>query len=178
MNSLVSRLAERGVKGRLRMGSVSVLRRGMADTREVADANDEWSPRRRNLGLKADISLNDLAARTIRDLFMTEMVRGLGMLLQMSTLPAYTIMYPSEKGPLSPRFRGEHALRRYPSGEERCIACKLCEAICPAQVRFIWRRTTRNPSSVREMDLAKGSTFPFSLTTDILFENCTTGNHD
>mmetsp|Transcript_7221 Transcript_7221/g.32052 ORF Transcript_7221/g.32052 Transcript_7221/m.32052 type:complete len:90 (-) Transcript_7221:710-979(-) len=59
MNSLVSRLAERGVKGRLRMGSVSVLRRGMADTREVADANDEWSPRRRNLGLKADISLND-----------------------------------------------------------------------------------------------------------------------
>ncbi|KAE9409927.1 NADH-quinone oxidoreductase [Gymnopus androsaceus JB14] len=47
--------------------------------------------------------------------------------------PPYTIMYPFEKGPLSPRFRGEHALRRYPSGEERCIACKLCEAICPAQ---------------------------------------------
>jgi formate hydrogenlyase subunit 6/NADH:ubiquinone oxidoreductase subunit I len=45
-----------------------------------------------------------------------------------------TIYYPFEKGPLSPRFRGEHALRRYPSGEERCIACKLCEAICPAQV--------------------------------------------
>lgn len=46
-----------------------------------------------------------------------------------------TINYPFEKGPLSPRFRGEHALRRYPSGEERCIACKLCEAVCPAQVR-------------------------------------------
>lgn len=45
-----------------------------------------------------------------------------------------TINYPFEKGPLSPRFRGEHALRRYPNGEERCIACKLCEAICPAQV--------------------------------------------
>ncbi len=44
-----------------------------------------------------------------------------------------TINYPNEKGPLSPRFRGEHALRRYPNGEERCIACKLCEAICPAQ---------------------------------------------
>lgn len=44
-----------------------------------------------------------------------------------------TINYPYEKGPLSPRFRGEHALRRYPNGEERCIACKLCEAICPAQ---------------------------------------------
>ena len=45
-----------------------------------------------------------------------------------------TINYPFEKGPLSPRFRGEHALRRYPNGEERCIACKLCEAVCPAQV--------------------------------------------
>lgn len=51
--------------------------------------------------------------------------------------PKVTINYPFEKGPLSPRFRGEHALRRYPSGEERCIACKLCEAICPAQV---WER--------------------------------------
>lgn len=49
--------------------------------------------------------------------------------------PKVTINYPFEKGPLSPRFRGEHALRRYPSGEERCISCKLCEAICPAQVR-------------------------------------------
>lgn len=48
--------------------------------------------------------------------------------------PKVTINYPFEKGPLSPRFRGEHALRRYPSGEERCISCKLCEAICPAQV--------------------------------------------
>ena len=52
---------------------------------------------------------------------------------QMFREPA-TINYPFEKGPLSPRFRGEHALRRYSSGEERCIACKLCEAICPAQV--------------------------------------------
>uniref|UniRef100_UPI0032606D51 NuoI/complex I 23 kDa subunit family protein n=1 Tax=Planktomarina sp. TaxID=2024851 RepID=UPI0032606D51 len=47
--------------------------------------------------------------------------------------PKATLNYPHEKGPLSPRFRGEHALRRYPNGEERCIACKLCEAICPAQ---------------------------------------------
>lgn len=51
--------------------------------------------------------------------------------------PKVTINYPFEKGPLSPRFRGEHALRRYPSGEERCISCKLCEAICPAQVRGV-----------------------------------------
>ena len=48
------------------------------------------------------------------------------------TEPEWTINYPFEKGPLSPNFRGEHALRRYPTGEERCIACKLCEAACPA----------------------------------------------
>ena len=65
--------------------------------------------------------------------------------------PKSTINYPHEKGPLSPRFRGEHALRRYANGEERCIACKLCEAICPAQAITIdaepredgSRRTTR-----------------------------------
>jgi NADH-quinone oxidoreductase subunit I len=62
-----------------------------------------------------------------------------------------TINYPFEKNPLSPRFRGEHALRRYPNGEERCIACKLCEAVCPALAITIdsdvaadgTRRTTR-----------------------------------
>jgi NADH-quinone oxidoreductase subunit I len=65
--------------------------------------------------------------------------------------PKATINYPFEKGPISPRFRGEHALRRYANGEERCIACKLCEAICPAQAITIEaeprddgsRRTTR-----------------------------------
>jgi len=65
--------------------------------------------------------------------FFTEIVRGMWLVLEQFFRPPYTIMYPFEKGPLSPHFRGEHALRRYPSGEERCIACKLCEAICPAQ---------------------------------------------
>jgi len=65
--------------------------------------------------------------------FFTEIARGMWLVLEQFFRPPYTIMYPFEKGPLSPRFRGEHALRRYPSGEERCIACKLCEAICPAQ---------------------------------------------
>ncbi|KIK67760.1 hypothetical protein GYMLUDRAFT_68784 [Collybiopsis luxurians FD-317 M1] len=65
--------------------------------------------------------------------FLTEIMRGLWIVIENFFRPPYTIMYPFEKGPLSPRFRGEHALRRYPSGEERCIACKLCEAICPAQ---------------------------------------------
>ncbi|PHH75321.1 hypothetical protein CDD80_2477 [Ophiocordyceps camponoti-rufipedis] len=82
---------------------------------------------------------------------MTEMARGMYLLLEQFFRPPYTIYYPFEKGPISPRFRGEHALRRYPSGEERCIACKLCEAICPAQAITIEaeeradgsRRTTR-----------------------------------
>ncbi|KAI0053678.1 NADH-quinone oxidoreductase [Auriscalpium vulgare] len=65
--------------------------------------------------------------------FFTEIVRAMWLVMEQFFRPPYTIMYPYEKGPLSPRFRGEHALRRYPSGEERCIACKLCEAICPAQ---------------------------------------------
>ena len=60
-------------------------------------------------------------------------IAGLGITFSMMFKEPATINYPFEKGPLSPRFRGEHCLRRYPSGEERCIACKLCEAICPAQ---------------------------------------------
>ena len=86
-----------------------------------------------------------------RTLFMTEILRGMWVVLENYFRPSHTIDYPREKGPLSPRFRGEHALRRYPSGEERCIACKLCEAVCPAQAITIEaeprsdgsRRTTR-----------------------------------
>ncbi|KAI5776880.1 hypothetical protein EDC01DRAFT_439278 [Geopyxis carbonaria] len=82
---------------------------------------------------------------------MTEMLRGMYVVMEQFFRPPYTIMYPFEKGPISPRFRGEHALRRYPSGEERCIACKLCEAVCPALAITIEaeeredgsRRTTR-----------------------------------
>lgn len=84
-------------------------------------------------------------------LFLTELMRGLALTLKVFFEPKVTINYPFEKGPISPRFRGEHALRRYPTGEERCIACKLCEAVCPAQAITIEteeredgsRRTTR-----------------------------------
>jgi len=90
----------------------------------------------------------DKAAQVI---LLTEVFRGMWIVLENFFKPPHTIMYPFEKGPLSPRFRGEHALRRYPSGEERCIACKLCEAVCPAQAITIEaesrpdgsRRTTR-----------------------------------
>jgi NADH-quinone oxidoreductase subunit I len=71
--------------------------------------------------------------RTARAFLLTELFQGLALTLKYMFKPAVTINYPYEKGPLSVRFRGEHALRRYPNGEERCIACKLCEAICPAQ---------------------------------------------
>lgn len=62
-----------------------------------------------------------------------EIAKGMAKTFTYMFKRSVTLNYPFEKGPVSPRFRGEHALRRYPSGEERCIACKLCEAICPAQ---------------------------------------------
>ena len=71
--------------------------------------------------------------RTARALLLTELVSGMAVTLRYFFRRKVTLNYPHEKGPLSPRFRGEHALRRYPNGEERCIACKLCEAVCPAQ---------------------------------------------
>ena len=87
----------------------------------------------------------------IRYFFLIDIAKGLFLTFRRIFKPSVTINYPYEKAPLSPRFRGEHALRRYPSGEERCIACKLCEAICPAQAISIdaepradgSRRTTR-----------------------------------
>jgi NADH-quinone oxidoreductase subunit I len=92
-----------------------------------------------------------LLDRTARAFLLTELVSGFALTLKYMFKRPVTINYPFEKGPLSPRFRGEHALRRYPNGEERCIACKLCEAICPAQAITIEaearedgsRRTTR-----------------------------------
>ena len=64
---------------------------------------------------------------------MTDFIGGLIIAIKELFKSKKTINYPFEKGKISPRFRGEHALRRYPDGEERCIACKLCEAVCPAQ---------------------------------------------
>src|SRR3954471_2871774 len=90
-------------------------------------------------------------ARGARGLLLTELLSGMALTLRYMFKRTVTVNYPYEKGPLSPRFRGEHALRRYPNGEERYIACKLCEAICPALAITIEaepradgsRRTTR-----------------------------------
>ena len=68
----------------------------------------------------------------IKYFLLLDIYKGLFLTFRRIFKPSVTINYPYEKAPLSPRFRGEHALRRYPSGEERCIACKLCEAACPA----------------------------------------------
>ncbi|MBC92417.1 MAG: NADH-quinone oxidoreductase subunit NuoI [Rhodospirillaceae bacterium] len=89
--------------------------------------------------------------RTAKGLLLLEIIRGMFLTLRYFFKGNVTINYPYEKGPISPRFRGEHVLRRYPNGEERCIACKLCEAVCPAQAITIEaeprsdesRRTTR-----------------------------------
>ena len=70
--------------------------------------------------------------RIFKTIFLVEFVKGLLMAIKEMFKKSKTINYPFEKGPISPRMRGEHALRRYPSGEERCIGCKLCEAVCPA----------------------------------------------
>ena len=72
-------------------------------------------------------------SRIFKTVFMIDFITGLLIAIKEFFKSKKTINYPFEKGKISPRFRGEHALRRYPNGEERCIACKLCEAICPAQ---------------------------------------------
>ena len=69
----------------------------------------------------------------IKNFFLLEIISGMLKTFSYMFKKTVTINYPFEKGPISRRFRGEHALRRYPNGEERCIACKLCEAACPAQ---------------------------------------------
>ena len=90
-------------------------------------------------------------AQSVKSLFLWEFVTAFGLSMRYFFSKKKTLDYPFERGPLSPRFRGEHALRRYPNGEERCIACKLCEAVCPALAITIesegradgTRRTTR-----------------------------------
>jgi len=68
----------------------------------------------------------------LRSLLLVELFEGMALTMKYFFRPKYTMAYPEEKIPQSNRFRGLHALRRYPNGEERCIACKLCEAVCPA----------------------------------------------
>ena len=98
-------------------------------------------------------------SQAVRSLFLREFVSAAWLALKYLVSPKATLNYPHEKGMLSPRFRGEHALRRYPNGEERCIACKLCEAICPAQAITIEAGPRRNDGTRRttryDIDMVK-----------------------
>ncbi|MEE9374836.1 MAG: NADH-quinone oxidoreductase subunit NuoI [Rhizobiaceae bacterium] len=94
-----------------------------------------------------------------KSLFLFEFIKAFGVGLRYLVAPKATINYPFEKSHTSARFRGEHALRRYPNGEERCIACKLCEAICPAQAITIEAGPRRNDGTRRtvryDIDMVK-----------------------
>ena len=98
-------------------------------------------------------------AQGVKSLFLIEFVKAFGLTMRYFFAPKKTLNYPFEKGPLSPRFRGEHALRRYPNGEERCIACKLCEAVCPAVCITIEAGPRRNDGTRRttryDIDMVK-----------------------
>jgi NADH-quinone oxidoreductase subunit I len=98
------------------------------------------------------------AIRYLQSLLLLELIVGMALTMKHFFRPAITVQFPEEQTPMSNRFRGLHALRRYPNGEERCIACKLCEAVCPALAITIdseerddgTRRTTRY-----DIDLSK-----------------------
>ncbi len=97
------------------------------------------------------MSFSARVTQAVKGAALMDFVGAFGLAMKYMMRPKATVLYPNERNPQSPRFRGEHALRRYPNGEERCIACKLCEAICPAQAITIEaepradgsRRTTR-----------------------------------
>ena len=90
---------------------------------------------------------------------LTELFKGMALTGKYMFAKKITVQFPEEKTPISPRFRGLHALRRYPNGEERCIACKLCEAICPAQAITIEAGPRRNDGTRRttryDIDMVK-----------------------
>jgi len=108
-------------------------------------------------------------ATAIKDLFssflLLELFKGLALTGRHFFSPSITVQFPEEKTPLSPRFRGLHALRRYENGEERCIACKLCEAVCPALAITI-------ESAVREDGSRRTTRYDIDLTKCIFCGFC------
>jgi NADH-quinone oxidoreductase subunit I len=101
----------------------------------------------------------------LSSLLLKELLKGMALTGKYLFMPKITIQYPEEKTPMSPRFRGLHALRRYPNGEERCIACKLCEAVCPAMAITI-------ESDVREDGTRRTTRYDIDLTKCIFCGFC------
>ena len=99
------------------------------------------------------------AREIVSSLMLTELLKGLGLTGRFLFARKITVFFPEEKTPQSGRFRGLHALRRYPNGEERCIACKLCEAVCPALAITIEAGPRRNDGTRRttryDIDMVK-----------------------
>jgi len=143
---MLARLRPSGLASR----AVTRAARGMCDKPFWHGSADPPPPSVKD-GEEGTASLHSALTGATETLLMTELARGMSLTFVMFWKEKVTLNYPMEKAPLSPRFRGEHALRRYATGEERCIACKLCEAICPAQAITIdtevrddgARRTTR-----------------------------------
>ena len=106
-----------------------------------------------------------IIARTLKSLSLYELIIGLGLTGRYFFSRKITIQYPEETTPQSPRFRGLHALRRYPNGEERCIACKLCEAVCPAMAITI-------ESELREDNTRRTTRYDIDLTKCIFCGFC------
>lgn len=110
-----------------------------------------WRNDANTMGIFVPLNMFKQIKNTLGSLMLVEMLRGMALTGRYFFARKITIQYPEERTPQSPRFRGLHALRRYPNGEERCIACKLCEAVCPALAITIeseqrednTRRTTR-----------------------------------
>ena len=104
-------------------------------------------------------------SRLLKTIFMIDFVTGLLIAIKETFRAKKTINYPFEKGSLGTRSRGEHALRRYPNGEERCIACKLCEAVCPAMAITI-------KSEMREDNTRRTTQYDIDLTKCIFCGFC------
>jgi len=115
--------------------------------------------------IKQPKTLNDYIEYAANALFLTEIFRGAMLAIEIGFKQQVTINYPFDKGALSPRFRGEHALRRYPTGEERCIACKLCEIVCPADAITI-------DSEAREDGARKTTRYDIDMTKCIYCGLC------
>jgi NADH-quinone oxidoreductase subunit I len=101
----------------------------------------------------------------LNSLLLKEVFKGMGLTGRYLFAPKTTIQYPEEKTPMSPRVRGLHALRRYPNGEERCIACKMCEAVCPAMAITI-------ESDLRDDGTRRTSRYDIDLTKCIFCGFC------